>query len=147
MPQAADRPQDLRAALIQIPSLRSDGGYEFVLFRGQRKLKAWRQNADDGERLAIQIEPPPKRRVGAAQAALPKLMADDDHPFSAALLFLDLKIAAQERFDLEKRQEIGGHAQALQAFGPLFIEKNEAVGFVTRYRLKTPVPRAPILQI
>src|SRR5215510_11537363 len=129
LPQAANRPQDLRAALIKIPSLRRDGGYEFVLFRSQRELKAWRENADDGERLAIQIEPQPER------------------PFSAAFLFLDLKIAAQERFDLEKRQEIGGHAQALQAFGLLFIEQNEAVGFVTRYRLKTPVPRAPILQI
>src|SRR5262249_2627690 len=147
LPQAADRPQDLRAALIKIPSLRRDGGYEFDLFRGQRELKTRRQNADNGERLAIQIEPPPKRRFGAAQAALPKLMADDDHPFSAALLFLDLKIASQERFDIEKRQEIGGHAQALQVFGLLFVEQNEAVGFVTRHHLKTPVPRAPILQI
>src|SRR5262249_898665 len=147
LPQAADGPQDLRAALIKIPSLRRDGGYEFVLFRGQRELEAWRQNADDGEWLAVQIELPPQRRVGAAQAALPKLMADDAHSFTVALLFLALKIAASEQFDFEKRQEIGGHAQALQAFGLLIIEQNESVRFITRYRLKTPVPRAPILQI
>src|SRR5262245_63551336 len=147
LPQAADRPQNLRAALIKVPSLCRDGGYEFGLFRGQRELEAGRQNADDGERLSIQIEPPPQRGLGAAQSVLPILVADDYHSFGAALLFLDPKIAASERLDLEKRQEIGGHAHALHAFGLLFVEQNESVRLVTRDRLEIPALRAPILQI
>src|SRR5262245_20979223 len=74
-------------------------------------------------------------------------MADDDHSFGAAFLFLDLKVAASERFNFEQRQEVGGHAQALQAFGLLFIEQDESVWLVTRYRLKAPALRLPILQI
>src|SRR6185312_10576815 len=57
LPQAANRPQNLRAALIQIPTLSRDGGYELGLLRGQRKLESGRQHPNDGERLAIQINP------------------------------------------------------------------------------------------
>src|SRR5262249_12744140 len=147
LPQAANRLQNLRAALVQVSSLRCDGGYEFGLLRGQRQLEAGRQNADDGERLSIQCKLPSQRRIGAAQSVLPKLMADDDHSFGAALLFLDLKIAASDRFDLDEREEIGGHAQALQAFSLLVIEENEPVGLVTSDRLEASVLRATILQI
>src|SRR5262245_51089984 len=147
LPQAANRPQNLRAALVQIPSLRRDGCYEFGLLRAQRELEARGQNADDGERLSIQCKLPPQRRVRAAQSVLPELMADDDHSFGASLLLLDLKIAASDRVDLDERQEIGGHTHALQAFCFLIMEQNESVRLVTRDRLKAPVLRAPILQI
>src|SRR5262249_14440984 len=103
-PQAAHRPQNLRAALVQISSLRRYGGDEFGLLRRQRELEAGRQNADDCEGLSIQIELPPQRGFGAAQSALPKLMTDDDHSFGAALFFSDLKIAASEQVDFEKRK-------------------------------------------
>ena len=61
---------------------------------------------------AIQSQLLPERGLVAAQSVLPKLMADDDHSCGAALLLFNLKIAASERFDLEERQEVGGHAHA-----------------------------------
>src|SRR4030095_3746183 len=127
------------------PSLSRDCGYQFGLFRRQRELETGRQNADDGERPAVQGKLPSQRGLAAAQAVLPKLMADDDHSFGAAFLFLNLEIAASERFDFEERKEIGGHAHALQAFGLLFIDQNEAVWLVCRDRLKAPTLRAQIL--
>src|SRR5262249_79385 len=97
--QTANRFQNQRAALIQVPSLPRDGGYEFGLFRGHPELEPGPQDAAEGERPAIQRKLPPQRGLVAAQAVLPELMADDDHSFCAALLFLNLEIAASDRFD------------------------------------------------
>jgi hypothetical protein len=90
-----------------------------------RKAEPRGHDPDDGMRGSVDRDRAAEQ-VGAAEAALPEPVAEDDDVRSAVLLLLGTEGAADQRLHAEQGQEIGGHAGPLDALGPRLVGERVA---------------------
>src|SRR5258706_15480289 len=80
-----------------------------------KHLKHRRQHADDGSGLAVDGDRAAYNRGVRGIAALPETVAQYEDAIAARLLFFGKERAAERRHGAQKREKIGGDAEALRA--------------------------------
>ena len=82
-----------------------------------KKLKARRQNTDEGVGLRVESDRLAEPIRGTAEAALPERIADHRDRRAAGAVLFGKKGAADDGRDAEKRKKAGGDVSAFEAFG------------------------------
>ena len=114
---------------------------------GGRELKIARQNADDGDLLAVQPERGADYIEIRAEFAAPESVAEDDDVRAIRLGFVLEKVVAQRRLDPEGGEEIRSDLGSLGQLGLAMEFEVEAISIIAGEGLKTLSGMLPVQKI